>query len=39
MIPVWPGSAAARAKPALKPGDRIVMIDGAKVDNYQQLHA
>ena len=35
--PVWPGSAAARAKPALKPGDRIVMIDGVKVDNYQQL--
>ena len=37
--PAWPGSAAARAKPALKSGDRIVMIDGVKIDNYQQLMA
>ncbi|MGA2798492.1 MAG: site-2 protease family protein [Thermoguttaceae bacterium] len=37
--PVWPGSAAARAKPSLKSGDRIVMIDGVKVENYQQLVA
>jgi regulator of sigma E protease len=37
--PAWPGSAAARAKPDLKGGDRIVMIDGAKVDNFQALMA
>ncbi len=37
--PVWPGSAASRAKPALKGGDRIVMIDGVKTDNFQQIMA
>jgi regulator of sigma E protease len=37
--PVWPDSAAALAKPALQPGDKIVMIDGVKVENYQQLMA
>jgi regulator of sigma E protease len=37
--PLWPGSAAARARPALQPGDRIVMIDGSKVENFQQLNA
>lgn len=37
--PVWPGSAAALAKPALKSGDRIVMIDGVKVENFQEMNA
>ena len=37
--PALPDSAAARAKPALKGGDRIVMIDGAKVNNFQELMA
>jgi regulator of sigma E protease len=37
--PVWPDSAAARADPTLQPGDRIVMIDGVKIENYQQLIA
>ncbi|MGD0518328.1 MAG: site-2 protease family protein, partial [Thermoguttaceae bacterium] len=36
---VFPGSAAAGAKPALQNGDRIVMIDGVKVENIQQLNA
>jgi regulator of sigma E protease len=36
---VVPGSAAARAKPVLQNGDRIVMIDGSKVENFQQLNA
>jgi regulator of sigma E protease len=38
-IPVLPGSAAAQAKPALQGGDRIVMIDGAKINNFKQLMA
>ncbi len=37
--PVWPDSAAERAEPALQPGDRIVMIDGVKIGNFQQLMA
>lgn len=36
---VWPGSAAARAKPPLQKGDKIVMIDGVAMENYQQLNA
>jgi regulator of sigma E protease len=36
---VIPGSAAAQAKPALRKGDRIVMVDGLTVANYQQLNA
>ena len=36
---VWPGSAAAQAKPALQPGDKIVMVDGQTVKDYQQLSA
>jgi len=34
-----PGSAAAQAKPALQNGDRIVMIDGVKVENFPELNA
>jgi regulator of sigma E protease len=36
---VWPGSAAAQAKPALQKGDRIVMVDGQTVENYKQLNS
>ena len=37
--PCLPGSAAFRAKPALQPGDRIVMADDVKVDGLHQLNA
>jgi regulator of sigma E protease len=36
---VFPGSAVAGAKPALQNGDRIVMIDGVKVENFPELNA
>ncbi|HEY4759580.1 MAG TPA: site-2 protease family protein [Thermoguttaceae bacterium] len=37
--PAWPGTAAAESKPSLQKGDRIVMIDGVKIENYWQLYA
>ncbi len=35
--PVLPGSAADRAEPPLKNGDRIVQIDDVPIDNYAQI--
>ena len=37
--PVLPGSAAARAKPAFRNGDKIVQIDDVPIDNYAQIDA
>jgi regulator of sigma E protease len=36
---VWPGSAAAQAKPALQKGDRIVMVNGQTVETYKQINS
>jgi regulator of sigma E protease len=36
-LPVFPDSAAAHAKGPFLPGDRIVKIDGVKVDTYGEL--
>jgi regulator of sigma E protease len=36
---VVPGSAAAKANPPLRPGDRIVKIDGHPVADYGQIHS
>ncbi len=35
--PVLPGSAADRAEPSLRNGDRIVQIDDTPIDNYAQI--
>ncbi len=35
--PVFPGSAADRAKPPLRNGDKIVQIDGVPIDNFAQI--
>ena len=35
--PVLPGSAADRAEPALRNGDKIVQIDDTPIDNYAQI--
>ena len=37
--PVLPGSAADRAEPALRNGDKIVQIDDVPIDNYAQIAA
>ncbi len=39
MPPVFPGSAAAEAKPPLRGGDRIASINGEKIRSYRQLQA
>ena len=36
---VLPGSAAARAEPALRLGDKIVQIDDVPIENYAQIDA
>ncbi len=38
-LAVFPGSAAAKARPKFELGDRIVRIDGVSIDNYAQLHS
>ena len=37
--PVLPGSAAAEARPAFKPGDQIVKIDGKAIREYGQIQS
>jgi regulator of sigma E protease len=37
--PAFPGSAASRSKPRLQGGDRIVSINGEKIENVRQLRA
>jgi regulator of sigma E protease len=35
----WPDSPAARATPALEPGDEIIAVEGRPVSHYGQIHA
>ena len=37
--PVFPGTPAASALPAFEHGDRIVEIDGVRIDHYGQIDA
>ena len=38
QIPVYPGSAAAKAKPEFEPGDVVIALDGQPVHEYADIH-